>query len=143
MGSEEEKKKEAEALEEKKTEYADLLSSFRVHLQEEIKEVRLSSRLTSSPACLVSDEGDVTPRMQKLLEQLGRKSTKAKRVLEVNPSHPLIAKLRGVFVENKEDPRLKLYADLLLGQAHLAESGQLPDAAAFSRVLAEVMTRGI
>jgi molecular chaperone HtpG len=143
LGSDEERKKEAEALDDKKKDYADLLACFRVHLQEEIKEVRLSSRLTSSPVCLVGDEHDLSPRMQKLLEQLGRQPKKVKRVLEINPSHPLIAKLRSVFLENKEDPRLKLYAELFLGQAHLAESGQLPDPAAFSQVLADVMLRGV
>ncbi|MGO9837748.1 MAG: molecular chaperone HtpG [Polyangiaceae bacterium] len=143
LGSDEDKKKETAALDEKKKEYGDLLTSFRVYLQEEIKEVRLSSRLTSSPVCLVGDEHDMTPRMQRMLEQLGQKPQKVKRVLELNPSHPLIAKLRAVFLENKEDPRLKLYAGLLLGQAHLAESGQVPDPAAFSQILADVMVRGV
>ena len=87
----------------------------------------LSNRLTSSAVCLVGDDHDMSPRMQKMLEQLGQKPPKVKRVLELNPSHPLIAKLRAVFLENKEDPRLNLYAHLLLGQAHLAESGQVPD----------------
>jgi molecular chaperone HtpG len=143
LGSEEDRKKQAEALEEKSKEYGDLLSSFRVHLQEEIKEVRLSKRLTSSPVCLVGDDRDMSPRIQKMLEQLGQKPQSAKRILEINPSHPLIEKLRTVFLENKDDPRIKLYADLLLGQAHLAESGQLPDPAAFSQTLADVMVRGV
>src|SRR5580658_8774554 len=143
LGSEDDRKKETEALEEKKKEYGDLLACFRVALQEEIKEVRLSNRLTSSAVCLVGDDHDMSPRMQKMLEQLGQKPPKVKRVLELNPSHPLIAKLRVVFLENKEDPRLKLYAELFLGQAHLAESGQLPDPGAFSHVLAEVMLRGV
>ena len=112
-------------------------------LQEEIKEVRLSSRLTSSPVCLVGDEHDPTPRMQRLLEQLGQKMPKVKRILELNPSHPLAARLKAIFGENPSDPRLKLYADLLLGQAHLAESGQLPDPAAFSKVLADLMQRAV
>jgi molecular chaperone HtpG len=143
LGSEEERKKEALSLDEKKKEYGDLLACFRVHLQSEIKEVRLSNRLTSSPVCLVGDEHDMSPRMQKMLEQLGKPTQKVKRVLELNPSHPLVAKLRSVFLENKEDPRLKLYAELFLGQAHLAESGQLPDPGAFSHVLADVMLRGV
>jgi molecular chaperone HtpG len=143
LGSEDDRKKETEALEEKKKEYGDLLACFRVALQEEIKEVRLSNRLTSSAVCLVGDDHDMSPRMQKMLEQLGQKPPKVKRVLELNPSHPLIAKLRAVFLENKEDPRLNLYAHLLLGQAHLAESGQVPDPAAFSHILADVMVRGV
>jgi molecular chaperone HtpG len=143
LGSEEERKKENEALEEKAKEFGDLLANFRVHLQEEIKEVRLSNRLTSSAACLVGDEHDLTPRMQRMLEQLGQKPEKVKRILELNPGHPLVEKLQAVFRENQNDARLKLYADLLLGQAHLAESGQVPDPAAFSKVLADVMLRGV
>jgi len=63
LGSEDDRKKAAEALEDKQKEYSDLLTCFRVHLQNEVKEVRLSSRLTSSPVCLVSVEHDLTPRM--------------------------------------------------------------------------------
>lgn len=143
LGTEEERKKESQELEEKQKQFSDLLTNFRVYLQEEVKEVRLSNRLTSSPACLVGDEHDLTPRMQRLLEQIGQKPAKSKRILELNPNHPLIEKLEGVFRENQNDPRLKLYAELLLGQAHLAESGQVPDPAAFSKVLAEVMLRGV
>jgi molecular chaperone HtpG len=143
LGSEEEQKKAAASLEDKQKEYGDLLGCLRVHLQDEIKEVRLSSRLTASAACLVGDERDLSPRLQKMLEQLGQKPEKVKRILELNPSHALVAKLQAIFTENKADPRLKLYADLLLGQAFLAEAGQVPDPAAFSRVLAEVMLRAV
>jgi molecular chaperone HtpG len=142
LGSDEERKKEAESLEQKSKEYGDLLACLRVHLQDEVKEVRLSNRLTSSPVCLVADQHDLSPRVQKMLEQLGQEAPKTKRILEVNPGHPLMTKLQGIFQENKDDPRLELYADLLLGQAHLAESGELPDPVAFSRALAEVMQLG-
>jgi molecular chaperone HtpG len=143
LGSDEERKKETEALEEKQREYSDLLMCFRVLLDKEIKEVRLSNRLTSSPVVLVSDEHDMTPRMQKLMEQFGQKPEKVKRILEVNADHPLIKKLHDVFAANNKDPRLELYAQLLLGQAHLAETGQLPDPGAFSRVLADVMSQAL
>jgi molecular chaperone HtpG len=142
LGSEEERKKEAESLDQKSKEYGDLLTCLRVHLQDEIKEVRLSNRLTSSPVCLVADTHDMSPRVQKMLEQLGQEAPKTKRILELNPGHPLIAKLQAIFRENKDDSRLELYADLLLGQAHLAESGELPDPPAFSRALAELMQLG-
>jgi len=143
LGSEDDRKKAAEDLQDKQKEYSDLLTYFRVHLQNEIKEVRLSSRLTSSPVCLVSDEHDITPRMQKMLEQLGQKPPKMKPILELNPRHQLIPKLQAIFAENKADPRLGLYAELLLGQAHLADSGQLPDPTAFSRSLADVMLHAV
>ncbi len=143
LGSEEERKQAAEALEEKQKQYVDLFGAFRAHLQDDVKEVRLSSRLTSSPVCLVGDEHDPTPRMLKIMEQLGQKPEKVRRILELNPSHPLIPKLQAIFQENRADPRLELYAHLLLGQAHLADSGQVPDPAAFSKVLADVMNRGL
>jgi molecular chaperone HtpG len=143
LGSDDDRKKAAEELEQKQKEYSDLLACIRVHLQDEIKEVRLSSRLTSSPVCLVSDEHDLTPRMQKMLEQLGQKPPRIKPILELNPQHPLIPKLQAVFAESKADPRLALYAQLLLGQAHLADSGQLPDPAAFSRALGDVMLHAV
>jgi molecular chaperone HtpG len=143
LGTPEERKKESEALEEKQKEYGDLLSCLRVHLQREIKEVRLSSRLTTSAACLVGDEHDMSPRVQRMLEQLGQQAPKVQRILELNPNHPLIEKLKGVFAADNADPRLKLHAELLLGQAHLAESGQVPDPLAFSQVLADVMLRAV
>src|ERR1051325_3624816 len=143
LGSDDDRKKAAEALEEKQKEYSDLLAFFRVQLQDEIKEVRLSSRLTSSPVCLVSDEHDLTPRMQKMLEQLGQKPPKIKPILELNPAHPLLPKLHALFAANKADPRLATYASVLLGQAHLADSGQLPDPAAFSRALGDLMLHGM
>ncbi len=143
LGSEEERKQAGEALADKQRELSDLLTAFRVHLQEEVKEVRLSTRLTSSPACLVADANDMSPRVQRMLEQLGQAAPKAKPVLELNPTHPLLPKLQAVFQEDKSDPRLATYAKLLLGQAHLADSGQLPDPDAFTKALAELMLRAV
>ncbi|HEV8548202.1 MAG TPA: hypothetical protein VGQ57_04220, partial [Polyangiaceae bacterium] len=143
LGSDEERKQEGEALEQKQKEFGDLLACLRVHLQQEIKEVRLSSRLTTSAACLVGDEHDMSPRVQRMLEQLGQKAPKVQRILELNPNHPLLDKLKAVFAADNQDPRLKLHAELLLGQAHLAESGQVPDPIAFSQVLADVMLRAV
>ena len=139
LGSEEEKQQRGEALEEKQREYGDLLACFRVHLQEDVKEVRLTSRLTSSPACIVGDEHDPSPRMIRMMEQLGQTPPKVKPILELNPGHEIVGKLHAVFAESKDDPRLAAYAKVLLGQAHLADSGQLPDPDAFSRALTELM----
>jgi molecular chaperone HtpG len=143
LGSDEERKKSAEALEEKQKEYGDLLTYLRAQVQDEIKEVRLSGRLTSSPVCLVGDEHDLSPRVQRMMEQLGHKPPPTKRILELNPSHSLIPKLQAIFKENPIDPRLKLYAELLVGQGHLAESGQLPNPVAFGKILADVMLRAV
>jgi molecular chaperone HtpG len=143
LGSEEEQKKETEAIEAKEKEYSDLLARLRVELQQEIKEVRLSSRLTSSAVCLVGDEHDMSPRVLRMLEQLGQSAPKTKRILELNPSHPLVGKLQSVFQANAQDPRIPRYAALLLGQAHLAESGELPDPVGFSKLVGELMLSGV
>ena len=129
--------------EERQQQFTDLLTLFRVQLQDEIKEARLSKRLTTSAACLVADEHDVTPRMQRMLAAMGHDTPKAKPVLELNPDHPLIGKLQSLFTENKADPRLGACAKLLLGQAHLADSGQLPDSRSFNEALADIMLRAV
>ncbi|MCA9679753.1 MAG: molecular chaperone HtpG [Kofleriaceae bacterium] len=142
-GTEDERKQASEALEDKRRELGDLLACFRVHLQDQVKDVRLSPRLTSSAACLVADEHDLSPRMQRMMEQLGQAPPPVKPILELNPGHALIGKLQAVFHAASDDPRLELYARLLLGQAQLAETGQVPDPAAFTKVLADVMLRGV
>jgi molecular chaperone HtpG len=81
--------------------------------------------------------------MQKMLEQLGQKPPKIKPILELNPGHPLLPKLHTLFTANKADPRLATYAEVLLGQAHLADSGQLPDPAGFARALGDLMLHGV
>lgn len=143
LGSDEERKQATEQLEQKQRALSDLLTCLRVHLQDQVKEVRLSGRMTSSLACLVSDEHDLSPRVQRLLEQLGQTVPKAKPVLELNPSHPVIDKLEAVFAASNADPRLSLYAELLYNQAHLADAGHVPDPVAFGRALTDLMTRAL
>ncbi len=142
-GSEDERKAAAESIEEKRRELGDLLICLRAAIQDEVKEVRLSTRLTSSSACLVADEHDLTPRMQRLLEQLGQAPPPVRPVLELNPTHPLIAKLKAVFAADSTDPRLAASAKLLLGQAYLADTGQLPNPASFGQALDEIMLRAV
>jgi len=142
-GTEEERKAADAAIEDQRRELGELLVCLRAAIQDEVKEVRLSSRLTSSPACLVADEFDMTPRMHKLLEQMGQAPPVVRPVLELNPSHPLIEKLKAVFAADSTDPRLAAYAKLLLGQAYLADTGQLPDPAAFTAALDQIMLRAL
>jgi molecular chaperone HtpG len=143
FGSEEERKQQAAALDEQKAAYNDLLAKLRAILQEQVKAVRLSSRLTSSPACVVGDEHDPSPRMVKMLAQLGQAPPRILPVLELNAAHPVVAKLQAAFAADAADPRLESYARLLLGQAQLAEGGELPDPEAFGRALSDVMIRGL
>ncbi len=142
VGSEEEKKQAEEVRKESEESLKDLLTVLRAKLQNDVKDVRLSSRLTESPACLVGEAGDLSPQIEELLRRAGQDVPKVKRVLELNPTHPILTKLRQIHAVDANDARLALYAELLYGQAILAEGGALPDPAAFSRRVAELMLGG-
>jgi molecular chaperone HtpG len=95
-------------------------------LEGRAKEVRVTTRLVDSPACLVADERDVSAHLARLLKQAGQEAPDAKPVLEVNPHHPLVKKLDTT--ERFDD-----LAHILFDQAALAEGGQLEDPAAYVR----------
>jgi molecular chaperone HtpG len=139
LGTEEEKKQDASAREEASERFKDLLLALRARLQDHVRDVRLSGRLTSSPACLVGEAGDLSPHLEELLRRSGQEVPKVKRVLELNPTHPLVTRLQAFHAAHPADERFARYAELLHGQAVLAEGGTLPDPAAFSRRLAELL----
>ena len=139
LGSDEEKQREEEARKESEESLRDVLLVLRAKLQDHVKDVRLSSRLTESPACLVGDPGDLSPQMQELLRRAGQDVPDVKRVLELNPTHPIVTRLRQLHATDANDPRLALYAELLHGQAILAEGTPLPDPAAFAKRVTELM----
>jgi molecular chaperone HtpG len=141
LASAEEQKEVEEARREQEEGFKDLLLVLRAKLQDQVRDVLLSSRLTSSPACLVGDAGDVSPRMAELLRRVGQEVPAPKRILELNPTHPLLARLRAIVERDRSDPALQEYAELLHGQAILAEGGQLPDPAAFSQRVADLLLR--
>ena len=120
-----------------------LLRTLRTHLQDDIKDVRLSHRLTNSPACLVGNTDDMSPQLEEMMRRMGQSPPKTKRILEVNPDHPFIERLRAIHAANDKAPELDTYARLLHGQAILAEGGTLPDPGAFSRVVMEVATQAV
>jgi molecular chaperone HtpG len=123
--------------------FGELLTCLRVQLQEEVKEVRVSKRLTRSPVCLVGEAGDLSPQMEEMLRQMGQDVPKSKRILEINGEHPLIQKLQELVARDPKSDQIEPFAKLLHGQALLAEGGQLSDPAAFSRALADVLARAL
>ena len=125
------------------TRFDGLLQTLRAHLQDDIKDVRLSGRLTNSPACLVGDQGDVSPQLEEMMRRMGQAPPKTKRILEINPDHPFIEQLRAIHATNAKAPELATYARLLHGQAILAEGGTLPDPGAYSRIVMEVATQAV
>jgi molecular chaperone HtpG len=143
LGTEEERKQDEEKLKEKQENYSSLMDALKGKLGEHVKEVRLSTRLTSSPACLVGDTFDMSPQLLELMRASGQDVPEQKRILELNPNHPLLEKLQSIFAANPDDARLANYADLLYGQSVLAEGGKLPDPGAFSKKVADLMAEAI
>ena len=113
------------------------------HLEEDVKRVRLSSRLTTSPACLTVDEHDLSPQMERMLRMAGPDAPKQKRILEVNGSHEIVQGLQERFEKDKTDPTIKEYADLLYGYAMLAEGAEMKDPGVFNKALEGVMRRAV
>ena len=139
LGSEDERKEEEESLKEKEESFKDLLSLLQKRLDEHVKEVRLSTRLTDSPACLVGEAEDLSPQLEAMLRASGQEMPEVKRILELNAEHAILQKLQSIFDLNQEDERLGRYAEVLFGQAVLAEGRTPPDPAAFSQHLTAVM----
>ncbi|MDQ3404300.1 MAG: molecular chaperone HtpG [Actinomycetota bacterium] len=125
-------------------EFAGLLAWMTTQLAETVKEVRLSTRLTTSPACVVGDTFDLTPNLEKMYRAMGQEMPRIKRVLELNPTHPLVTALRTAHA-GSADPDgtadLAGAAELLHGIALLAEGGELPDPTRFIGLVSERLER--
>ncbi|MEQ8968244.1 MAG: molecular chaperone HtpG [Azospirillaceae bacterium] len=127
---------EAESDKEKDADTGTVVAAFKTALGDAVKDVRASQRLTDSPVCLVADEGDMDLHLERLLRQHHRLDQTAKRILEVNPKHPVIVRLgaRAAAGEDIADPAL-----LLLDQARIMEGEPPADPAAFARRLSGVL----
>ncbi|KOV61961.1 molecular chaperone HtpG [Streptomyces sp. MMG1121] len=133
---------EEELSEEKSGAYAPLLTWLGETL-DDVRDVRLTTRLTSSPACLVSDADGVSPALEKMYKAMGQELPPVKRILELNPGHPLVSGLREAHEQRAADPELTETAELLYGTALLAEGGDLADPARFAKLLADRLARTI
>lgn len=120
LQDEEEKK----AAEETATAFKPVLDRLKETLKERAKDVRASTRLVDSPACIVADEGDMSAHLARMLKSAGQSAPAAKPILEVNPGHALVKKLEG-------SERFDDLANILFDQALLAEGGTLEDPAAY------------
>ncbi|MEI2768191.1 MAG: molecular chaperone HtpG [Nitrosomonas sp.] len=122
----EEQKKEADV-------YQELIEKMKTTLSEQVKDVRVTFRLTESPACLVADTYDMGGNLERLLKSAGQKIQHAKPILEINPHHPMIQRLKS------EEENFTDWSHLLFDQALLAEGGQLEDPVAFVKRLNELL----
>jgi len=124
LGADEESEKE---LEEKARSAEKLLKRMKKALQDKVEDVRVTNRLTDSPACIVLNEQDMAMHMQRLLKEAGHDLPSSKPILEINPDHPIVKKLDA----EKSKTRFADWSDILFDQALLAEGGQLDDPAGF------------
>ncbi len=129
--------------EEQQKDFADLLTWLKETLSDHVKEVRLSTRLTQSPACLITDSFGVTPTLARMYRASGQDVPIGKRILELNPNHPLVTGLRQAHQDRGDDPSVAETAELLYGTALLAEGGALEDPARFAELLADRLTRTV
>lgn len=124
---------EKEEREKETSAYQELTEKMKVALGEQVKDVRITFRLTESPACLVADTYEMGGNLERLLKSAGQKVSHAKPILEINPHHPMVQRLKAE-TDNFED-----WSHILFDQALLAEGGQLEDPAAFVKRLNELL----
>jgi molecular chaperone HtpG len=116
-----------------------LLALIKEQLKNDVKDVRLSGRLTDSACCLVSDEGGMDPQMEQLLRSMGQEVPAQKRILEINPSHQVFEAMNNLIAAGGKEGLLSEYVDLLYNQALLLEGAKLKDPAGFAKTMAKLM----
>ena len=132
-------KEEKESLRESKEKFEKLLMYIKDALKDEVKDVRISGRLKDSPCCLVGDEGDLDPRMEKLLKSMGQDIPERKKILEINPLHPIFDTMLRIFEKDRSEDILKEYTALILDQALLLEGSKPKDPVLFIKYLSNLM----
>ncbi len=139
IASDEEKK----ALEEQAKTYEGFLGYCKTTLQDNVSEVRLTSRLTDSPCCLVDGEGGMNAQMEEMMRRMGQPVPARQRILELNASHPLIERLQNMHQDDADNAALSGYVSLLRDQAILAEGGKLNDAARFAKQVQSLLAKAV
>lgn len=128
-----------EEKEKAKKKYEKLLDFIRERLKDEIKDVRFSGRLRDSSCCLVADEGGLDPSMERLMKAMGQEVPGNKRILEINPAHPVFEAMNRLFDKDRNNTLLHEYVDLLYNQALLMEGSSPADPAAFANAIVKLM----
>ena len=129
LGDEKEKKEH----EKTEKEFKDLLEKMKTVLADKAKDVRVTFRLTDSPACLVSDENELSGNLLRMLKAAGQQAPDTKPILEINPEHPLLLKLKY------DDKQFNEWTNVLFDQALLAEGAQLNDPAGFVKRINQLL----
>ena len=135
-------KSEKEEKEKAGKKYKKLLDLVKDRL-DDVKEVRLSGRLKDSACCLVGDEGEMDLQMENLLKSMGQAVPERKRILEINPTHPIFEAMNKIFKEDRKSKVLADYTDLLYNQALLLEGSKPKDSTAFAKAISRLMVENV
>ena len=133
LADDEEKKKQAEVADA----FKPLVTRLTEALKDRVKEVRVTLRLVDSPACVVVDENDMSPHLQRLLRSAGQQAPTVLPILEINPDHALIKR-----IEQASEAQFSDWSQLLLDQALLADGAQLPDPVSFVKRMNDLLLKG-
>ncbi|MEW6601690.1 MAG: molecular chaperone HtpG, partial [Nitrospirota bacterium] len=136
------KSKEGEKKETEKK-FKALIELIREQLKDEVKDVRLSGRLKDTACCLVGDEMDMDPQMEKLLKSMGQNIPEQKRILEINPAHAIFEAMNRLFEKEQKSVVLEEYIKLLYDQALLLEGSKPNDPAAFANAITRLMVKDV
>ena len=136
FGTETEREAEKTANEKAAADLKPLLEAIKKQLENDIAEVRLSTRLADSPACLVATANGLSPAMERMMRAMNRDAPKEKRILELNATHPLVEKIKGLAGDAQKDA-----VELLYDQALIAEGSPVADPARFGRLLVGLMMK--
>ncbi len=138
MEKEEDKKEKKE----KQTKYKKLTQRIKNILGDNVKEVRTTSRLKESPSCLVADEQDMGPQMEKIMKAMGQNVPASSRTLEINPSHPIVEKVNTMYSNDPKNEEMEDWVRLLYEQALIAEGKVPSDPLAYTKRLNRILATG-
>ncbi len=141
IDTEDEKKEREQRKKADEEENKGLLATIKEILGDKVKEVRLSNRLTESACCLVGDEYSFGVQMERVMKAMNPDTPPSKRILELNPAHPLIQSMRKINDKDSKNPKLAEYASLLYGEALLTAQMPLDDPLAFAKAVSALMAK--
>jgi molecular chaperone HtpG len=143
LGTEEENKQREEKLKKKEEEYATFLAAVQKKLDPYVKRIQLSTRLVDSPACLVTEDHEESPHLQRLLQRGKGGGPKTRRIMELNADQPLITRLYERFKSNADDPVVTESIEILFELALLAEGSEVADSVRLNRLTLQLLQKSV
>jgi molecular chaperone HtpG len=138
---EKDQKQKDEEKKQQQEQFGTFLEAIKKNLEADVKEVRISDRLTDSPCVLVADEFGMTAQMEQIFKAMNQPMPENKRILELNPKHAFVQNLEKLFKKDAAHVKLKEYSELLFNQALLAEGSKLKDPAGFAKQVSMLLSK--